>query len=639
MTAHGYAGSVLRVDLSTGKIEQEPLDMGLARRFVGGAGMNCALFEGLQRPGSDPFAPENPIVLGAGPLVGTRVPGTGKVEGTTKFALSATEDGRCYVASASSGSRRFGVMLKRAGDDHLVITGRAPKPVVVQIMDDQVEIADADRLWGRMDAYETAEELERRVSGCGVITIGASGENRVKFALALTDKMSTLGRNGFGAVMGSKGLKAICVRGTGRVGAKDPDRLKAALAPLLEHLGNNPMMPLYHELGVHLGWELYKSSLNPGLWPVDKWDRLYGVDKCRQAVERTRGCTGCVIRCKPIQRVSDGPWKGAHTETNHFLHAAILAQMLGIEDWRTTVRLLEVCNRAGICALSSVGLMAMATECREKGTLSEGQAGGVRLSRDDPAGYLPLLEKTIRREGLGAVLAEGWLEAAKALGADPHEFIGLVKGAPCIFDARDTNLNLRIVHQVVNPRGGHHPQGHWIASMPLQPLEKLRDEFAKTGAGPEVAARIFGEDDFNSARLTRHIEDVSTIFDSLGTCLTYPMTGAPLNMITLAEFYSAVTGLETGAAELKAAGERSFNLLKQLNVKEGFSRKEDVPPRLWFRPKPTPEGDKEFMDYYGRRRIDEQAFEKILDDYYDERGWNVDTGTPTADKLEELGLA
>ncbi len=221
MPLHGYAGAVLRVDLGTGKIEKELLDPDWARGFIGGAGMNCRLFHELHRPGISPFDPENPIVIGAGPLVGTPLPGTGKVEGTTKFSLPALEDGRCYVATASSGSRRFGVMLKQAGYDHVVITGRAPRPVVLQILDGEVALLDAERLWGRMDAYETAEELQRRVSGAGVVTIGAAGENRVKFALALTDKMSTLGRNGFGAVMGSKNLKAICVRGTGRISLAD----------------------------------------------------------------------------------------------------------------------------------------------------------------------------------------------------------------------------------------------------------------------------------------------------------------------------------------------------------------------------------------------------------------------------------
>jgi aldehyde:ferredoxin oxidoreductase len=161
MTTYGYAGRVLRVDLGTGKIEKGPLDIGLARRFVGGAGMNCALFEGLHKPGEPPFSPDNPIVLGAGPLVGTRIPGTGKVEGTTKFSLSATEDGRCYVASASSGSRRFGVMLKRAGYDHLVITGRAPKPVLIRIRDGEVEIADANRSFGQQNqsAYKIVQDV------------------------------------------------------------------------------------------------------------------------------------------------------------------------------------------------------------------------------------------------------------------------------------------------------------------------------------------------------------------------------------------------------------------------------------------------------------------------------------------------
>ncbi|UCD56612.1 MAG: hypothetical protein JSV16_12375, partial [Candidatus Hydrogenedentota bacterium] len=586
-----------------------------------------------------PLSPENPIVLGAGPLIGAPVPGAAKVAGTTKFALPAAEDGRCYVASGASGSQRFGVMLKRAGYDHLVITGRASKPVYIRILDDDVGIIDADRLWGTKDAYETVDELKHDLGDCGVLSIGAAGENQVKFALALTDKKSTLGRNGFGAVMGSKNLKAVCVRGTKPVKLKDRERLRTALAPLLESLKENPMMPLFHEMGIHAGWEYWKHLLNPGVWPKDKWDELYGMDKCREAVERTHGCTGCVIKCKPVQRVSDGEWKGVQTETSHFLHVAGMGQTLGIEDWRPMVKLLEVCNRAGSCAVSSVGLLAMATVCFEMGALTEEQTGGVKLARGDFPGYLSMLEKIIKREDLGDALAEGWFEAAKHLDLDPHAFLGLIKGAPCIYDARNTHMDPRIFHMIVNPRGAHHPQCHWTTSIPMQPLERIRSDFMMTGAGQKETERIFGTEDFNCARLTRHIQDVGMAYDCLGTCVIYPLAGAPLNVNALAEFYSATTGLETSPAELKTSGERAFNLLKLLNVREGFSRKDDMSPQLWFQPKSTPDGDEELKDYYGRKRLDEKDMEGMLDDYYGERGWDLKSGTPTRDKLDELGLA
>ena len=215
MEVYGYAGKVLYVDLSTGKIEKEPLDLDQASRFIGGAGLTYVLLERLLKQGTDPMSPDNPIVVGAGPLVGTPVPGAGKLGGTTKFALPADEESSRYVvASGISGSQRFGVMLKRAGYDHLVITGKADTPALIRILDDDVHIEEAGHLWGKKDAYETVDTLRQDQADCGVLCIGEAGENQVRFALALTDKGSTMGRNGFGAVMGSKNLKAVCVRGT-----------------------------------------------------------------------------------------------------------------------------------------------------------------------------------------------------------------------------------------------------------------------------------------------------------------------------------------------------------------------------------------------------------------------------------------
>ena len=639
MDAFGYAGRILRVDLASGKIEKEPLDLDLAREFIGGCGLNFVLTERLLQPGTDPLSPENPIVIGAGPLVGSPVPGAGKLAATTKFALAADAEGRRHVvASGISGSRRFGAMLKRAGYDHLVITGRADTPVLIRIDDDDVQIVEADNLWGKRDAYETVDVLRQDWGECGVVSIGAAGENQVKFSMALTDKKSTMGRNGFGAVMGSKNLKAVCARGTRPVRARDPERLKAALVPLMQALKGDPTVALYHEVGLHAEWWHYKHSLNPGLWPKSRWEELYGMEKCREAVEKTEGCIGCGFRCKVVQRVPDGPWAGARTETSHFLHSASIGQILGIEDWRSMVKLIDVCNRSGACAVSSAGLLLMAALCFEMGILTEKQTGGVRPKQGDIQGYLDLLEKIIRREDVGDVFAEGLLVAGKNIGLDMHDFAGIIKGSPCIHDPRDDHMDPRRFHQMVNPRGGDHSQCDWTISKPKLPLEKIRAAFLMTGASPEDADRVFSAKDYNCGRITRHVQDSGMVFDSMGTCLMYPMTGMPLQVSTLAEMYSAATGLEVSPAELKRAGERANNLHKILNTREGFTRKDDEPPRVWLTPKSTPDGDNVLMDYYGRRQLDEDDLKTMLDDYYDERGWDVKEGRPTPGKLEELGL-
>jgi len=206
----GYAGNILHVDLTNNKIQKEPLDRDLIEKYMGGWGINFMLAYDLLKPNTDPFSPDNPIILGAGPLVGSSVPGSPKICATTKFSLPATPDGRNYITSAVSGSRRFGKMMKMAGFDHVVITGKAKRPVYIHISDENIEICDAEYLWGNTDIYATTDSLIQKHGKCGVIAIGRAGENLCRFSMAITDKKSTLGRSGFGAVMGSKKLKAFC---------------------------------------------------------------------------------------------------------------------------------------------------------------------------------------------------------------------------------------------------------------------------------------------------------------------------------------------------------------------------------------------------------------------------------------------
>jgi len=228
MEYYGYAGTILYVDLTSGQIRKEPLDIDVARKYLGGAGVNYKLACDLIKPGEDPLSPDSPIIIGVGPLVGTIVPSAGKVQVTVKFPLPASEDGRYCVSTATSGSDKFGCMLKNAGYDHVVITGRAKGPVYLKIVDDDVEICDATDLWGRKDIYETTDELNDRHGSCGVFAIGRAGENLVRFSMAFCDFRRHLGRSGLGAVMGSKNLKAVVVRGTKGIKVKDSRRLMKA---------------------------------------------------------------------------------------------------------------------------------------------------------------------------------------------------------------------------------------------------------------------------------------------------------------------------------------------------------------------------------------------------------------------------
>jgi len=633
-----YAGKILEVDLGSGKSEASPLPQELKDHYIGGSALNLRLFRDHCDPSVDPLSPENVIVIGAGALSGSSSPGSGKFAGTTKFALPATLEGKYHVASGISGSNRFAVNLKAAGCDHLIIKGRSDKPVYLLIEDDQVQLRDAGELWGKKDTYETTDALHEVHPRSGVMTIGQAGENQVRFAMAITDRHSTMGRNGFGAVMGSKNLKAVVVKGTQKLKAQDPETFKAVIREIREEAKENPYARKFRELGIHSAWDMWLVLINPGLWSQEEWTRYYGPEVVKEGRAGATACSGCFLGCKQDYEVREGKWKGQRMETGHFLDIACLAQYLDIKEWPKMAHLMDICNRAGLDGLAGIGSTFLMSVAHDLGLLSDEDAPGVNFEEQEEK-YATLLRLICERRGIGEAAAQGWLQLAEAVpGFELEVFMGLEKGALCFYDMRDTGLDVRSFHMIVNPRASHHPQCHWVMSAPEVNYEVLREEFLKTGATERDAERIFVEGELKVGRMTSHIQDAGMAMDSLGACVLYPMIRLPLHMENLARLYSAATGRETSATGLKLCGERGHNLLKLLNVKAGFGREDDRIPLLWLDPKVTPEGEKVLSDYYHRKEIGEEDLLKEIDEYYDERGWDPETSHPTPEKLTELGL-
>jgi len=637
MQYYGYAGKILWVNLSTGKIEKEPLDIELATKFVGSCGVHHVLAYDLFKPGLDPFSPEAPILIGAGPLVGTLTPGAGQIEGTIKFPLPASSDNRYYIASGSSGSNNFGYMLKAAGFDHLIILGRAEKPVYLKIIDDNVETCDASNLWGKKDTFETTDELTGKFGRCGVITIGAAGENLNRFSFAWVDGKCTMGRNGFGAVMGSKNLKAIVVKGSKGIKIHDPKRFMKTVREIKASTKDNPFYKDHQQAGMHAGQKAWRESLNMGIWPKAKADVAFSMEQAKEMMSHNYGCSSCFLGCKSEFDIKEGRFAGEVTHKGAFLVFTWASQILDTDDIGIAAKLRDTANRAGLCDVAFRGLASVLTNLFEKGLISEANTDGFRVTRDYDS-FAQLMDMVIHRKGTGDAFAEGWFAIGEKVGVDFSQYLSMVKGSTTIYDPRTAKLDPRIFSMAVNPRAAHHPECHWITSYPRMPIKAIRKEAANLGISKATLKRIFTRDDYNLGRLTAHVQDRGMVFDSIGTCVMYQMFRFPVNMVTLAELYSAATGIETTPAELKRAGERAFNLLKVLNAREGFSRQDDQFPALWFQPKPTADGEDWLMDYYHRRIIDREASEQILDDYYDERGWGIEKGIPTKEKLVSLGL-
>lgn len=643
MEYFGYAGRMLHVDLSRKTVRKEALDTKTVRRFIGGHGVNLRLIQDLLSPGIDPLSPENPIVIGSGALVGTLAPGATKVFATTKFALPATTDGKCYVATGVSGGQGFGFRLKQAGYDHLVITGRSEQPVYLQISDESVSIRSADSYWGKKDIYDTTDDLKKAHGKCGVVAIGRAGENLCRYSMALTDKKSTLGRSGFGAVMGSKNLKAIVVAGQGRIGVADRLRFHRTLDTVRrEYRDRVRPMGKFSEFS----WELvFLHTMNPGIWSQERWNDLYGIHRLAEIKKRNVNCTHCWMACGDDLAVDTGKYAGTRSMTGHYLWVPIIGQKMELEEIGASLSLIQRMNRDGICLCTASSIIDWVTRRFTEGVISTSDTGGVVLDRSFHC-YMDLLDRIIRREGIGDKLADGWFAASEWMGRDARfdyvEGSGIAKGTDSIYPARAATLDpMRFTMGLTSPRGGHAPTGVSGTGIPGLPVEQIRMEAAAFGVPEEAMNRIFQPTayygSFNVGRYTRYTEDFTSVINSTGTCTIY--SALYLNRLqNLAEIYSAATGIETTPMELIKRGERIFNLYKILNVREGFERKDDAFPPIWLKPLETPDGTQALTDYHREKKISAEDIERLLDDYYDERGWNVERGIPSTEKLEELGL-
>jgi aldehyde:ferredoxin oxidoreductase len=392
-----------------------------------------------------------------------------------------------------------------------------------------------------------------------------------------------------------------------------------------------------------LGWDSYRVVFAEGIWSHQKLDRLYGVKSFLKAKESVSSCSFCMYPCKASYKIRDGEFSGEGTETGHFTCIGVLGQRLGLTDYRHAIKLMDILNRSGICFYAFSAMVDYATKLYECGLITTKETHGLKLMRDMRT-YSELAKMINEKRGFGSVLADGWDGILEETGIDPQEqYIegrGIVRGSDCIFDARFKGFDPSTITEVVCPRGGQQPWGYFATSKRLVPVEAIREDCERAHFPRESIERIFSpfnQFKFNPGRLTKHVEDVNAVYNSLGICALYQIAGF-MNLEVLAELYSAATGIDTKPDELKKRGEAAFNLNKVINVRAGFDRKQDVFPECWFTAKETPNGPVELKDYYGNAKIDRGTAYKVLDEYYDERGWDIETGRPTKKKLEELDL-
>jgi aldehyde:ferredoxin oxidoreductase len=648
MEYYGYAGKIMHVDLSTGKVEDEPLDVDLARKYLGGWGLSNRLMWDLLGPGINPLAPEIPIILGAGPLCGTIVPGSNKCTSVYKRPILAHRTEEKYIVSvAVGGTQRFSAMLKHAGYDIIIITGRASKPCYLYIGSDMVRINDASDLWGK-DVYETSEELVKRhkktSGGCGVWTIGRAGENLVKWAHAFVDKRGTLGRFGGGAVLGSKNLKAVVTWGNKGIKIFDPKRFMGLVEMKRDEILNVP--------GWGLNWPPYGGGAISKEYPKEIYDK---TKVCKTA------CMGCFGPEWEVFQIKDGPLAGTTMQGSGLFIVRDFGRLLRLQDYRESNKLVDLITREGLCVITGMKMLHFVTGLYERGIISAIDIGGFELKRGNFESYVKLIDMIVRKKHIGEVVAEGWYTLGRKVGMDAlDDFkygVAVVKGGDVLLDARFSRLAPSTLGNITFSKPQHtHSAPHYSKDASLfvgieeevkpflQTLDGIKWDFANRMATTRADfERVFSEDSFNIGRFAKHAEDCKAVYNSLGICdiSPYGFKDPTRDIPFLAEIYFALTGLQISPHELKGHGEAIWNLDRMINAREGFGREDDQFPEAWVKNTEMPvklrQGDSYLSDWFGRR-LNKKDLKQILSDYYDERGWDIETGIPTKKTLMKLEL-
>ncbi len=619
---YGYAGTILEVNLTSGRATKTPLPENLAREYIGGRGFVARLlWERLSR-GTNPFDPENLIIIATGPLSGHLVPASGK----THFGTKSPATGG-YADSNMGG--HFGPALKYAGYDVLFLTGRAPRPTYLFIEDETVELRSAEPWWGQ-GAITSEEGLKNELGDeFRAITIGPAGENLVRFACISHDFGRQAGRAGVGAVMGSKNLKAIAVKGTGGLPVFDVEGLFKKSREAYEKVKAKPgftgwtpegtagITDWVNEVGA-FPTRNFQTSFFPG------YRNINGRAVVEHLKITDKGCFCCPTPCGKYGKAKTGLGE-VYVEGPEYESIAILGGDCTLGSIEEVAYANYVCDELGLDTISAGGVAAWAMECFEKGIISEEQVGRkIRFGDLDSVVYL--LEKMAAREGIGDLLAEGVMRASATLGHGSEEFAMHVKGLEWTgYESR--NAPGMMLAYMTADIGAHHNRawalGHDVAGS----AASVHDLISAGGSKGKLAkATVAGK-----AGRVIELQHIRPLFDCLGVCrLQYMELGFEVE--NYEELFFRVTGRKMSWNELLEVSERVWHLTRAFSIREveGFGRESDYPPPRFFQ-EPIPDGPNE-GHYLSREELD-----ILLDEYYAGRGWDKD-GIPTEETLRRVGL-
>ncbi len=607
---YGYGGKFLHVDLSSSEVKKLELGKEFAQKYVGGNGFGARLLYDNVSAGIDPLGPDNCLILAPGAFCGTPVPEASK----TGFYAKSPLTGAFGEAMAGSG---IGAALKFAGYDALVVRGRAKRWSYLWVDDGEVGIKDASGMLG-FTTSRTLEAIRKELGDPRVMTacIGPAGENLAKIAHIESD-FRQFGRTGLGAVMGSKRLKAIAVRGTGDIELANPKLMEKLLA---EWYGTISVHP--HAIAdIKYGTGEFIGTVNEvhGTFPTRNWqDSVFEGHKTiapqywvpKYSI-KTKACYACIKPCGKIFVIKEGPYAGTVVDGPEFETQYSLGSCVGNSNPEVLAKANELCDELGLDTISAGVAIGWAMECYERGLLTPKDTGGMKMTFGDSDAILKTLELIAHRQGIGDLLADGVREAAKRLGKGSESFAMHVKGLePPAYDARGLKgIGLAFASST---RGACHLRSCAYAAELSGSWWKFKKVDRLSADGKKYVATV---------------ENVMTLYDIVGIC---KFSRHFYFVEELPDFFKAVQGFVFKSKELLGLGERVWNVEKAFNVREGLDRRHDtLPPRLMN--EPIRDGSSKGSV------ITREELDHMLDDYYAARGWDKN-GIPTRAKLEELEL-
>lgn len=598
---HGWVGRIAKIDLTEGKADIEALDREVALQYLGGRGMNIKVLFDQVKPNTPAFGPENIIIFSAGPLIRTGFPVANRCVVSTKSPLS-------YYAMGLAGGY-FAAELKAAGFDGMVITGHSPKPVQILIEDGEVQIEEASDLWG-LGTHETHERIKnQRGKKFRIACIGPAGEKMVRFAAIMFDQRAAA-RGGLGAVMGSKNLKAVAVRGNRLVSLHNPGRMKPLLRKLAEEVkkkpGPRPNFPKYgtieaieiiHGLGLFPSMNFQRGvsehietiSLN-GLWPF--------------VGQKPTPCFQCPVRCTNEFEIRADPPVATHGP--EYESVAAFGGMCGISDPKAIIRANYLCNNLGLDTMSTGATLSFLMECIEKGLISDREIGLGDFSFGKSEPFLEGIEVVGLRKGeFGHLMGEGTKILAEKIGQGSSRFAPQVKGLELgMYDPRGST-GMALVFAIANRGGCHHTQGF-----------PLREEM---GAGTRFTVQGKG-------KLVSDLAQSRILVDSASYCgfLSDTVNWA------IPEALSLSTGIDFSWERLREISARINTLERLFLLRDGCTSKEDTLPMRFFN-EPLPDGPAQ------GHKVNQATFEEMRKEYYEECGWGQN-GIPKEETLKRLHL-